>query len=746
MYVMKITRLFYLVVFTFSISSVNAQDFFTSINERSIKTESKDRIVKPEKYLTYQLNVNNIKNYFNSVRVLNDSDSKNQASISVLPMPDGKKAKFRIWKSSVMEPELAAKFPELVTFTGQGVDDPYATVKLDFTELGFHAQIKSVVTGDLYIDPYSQNDINNYVVYKKSDFVSKSNRICEVKDEFESQIKSEQKTVSPSVGTQIRIFRLAVACTGEYAIAATGLPSPTVAQTLSAIVTTINRVNGVYEQELAVRLVLIANEASLVFTNPSTDPFTGNNDAGILISESQTNINSLIGSANYDIGHTFSTGGGGLAGLGVICTNSQKASGITGSPFPFGDPYDIDYVAHEIGHQFGGPHTFNATTDNCGGGNRSSANAVEPGSGVTIMAYAGICGGINDLANNSIATFHTRSFQTITALVQTKTCQVTTNVSNTAPVVNAGSDYTIPVNTPFKLTGSATDAENTGLTYSWEQNDTGPAGNWNAPTGNAPLFRSYLPSTVPFRYFPKIQDVLSNTVTIGEFWPNYARSLEFRLTVRDNNAGCGGVANDDAAITVSGTSGPFRVTAPASPVSWNGNSSQTITWNVANTTAAPVSCANVSILLSTDGGLTYPITIVASTPNDGSEVITVPNVNTSTARIMVASVGNVFYHINPSNFTINQVLAVNETAQDNDAFVVYPNPSKGILNVKFTKQNDIHDITVYDLSGKLVFKKEKNTINNDKIATYNLDSLIKGEYLINIKSKTIDKTVKWIKE
>ncbi len=228
-----------------------------------------------------------------------------------------------------------------------------------------------------------------------------------------------------------------------------------------------------YEQEVASRLILVDNETSIIFTDPATDPFNGNNSAGTLINESQTQITTLIGTANFDIGHTFSTGGGGLAGLGVICNNSQKARGITGSPNPVGDPYDIDYVAHEVGHQFGGPHTFNATTVNCGGSNRSAANAVEPGSGITIMAYAGICGTVNNLANNSIPIFHTRSFESITTKVQSTACQVTTPSSNTAPVVNAGSDYTIPKGTPFKLTGSATDAENDPLTFCWEQNDSG---------------------------------------------------------------------------------------------------------------------------------------------------------------------------------------------------------------------------------------------------------------------------------
>jgi hypothetical protein len=338
-----------------------------------------------------------------------------------------------------------------------------------------------VVTGDIYIDPYAKNNTSDYIIYKKGDLIDKTPRICETKDEdLSAEKKSAQKTVTPGVGTQIRIFRLAIACTGEYAKAATGLATPTVAQTLSAIVTTVNRVNGVYEQEVASRLILVDNEASIVFTDPNADPFNGNNSANTLIGESQTQIDNIIGTANYDIGHTFSTGGGGLAGLGVICSNSQKARGITGSPNPVGDPYDIDYVAHEVGHQFGGPHTFNAITGNCSG-NRSAANAVEPGSGITIMAYAGICLTVNNLANNSIPIFHTKSFQSITTKVQSTSCQVTTPVFNNIPVVNAGSDYTIPKGTPFKLTGSATDADNDPLTFCWEQNDAG--GSLYAETG-----------------------------------------------------------------------------------------------------------------------------------------------------------------------------------------------------------------------------------------------------------------------
>ncbi|PIF45926.1 putative secreted protein (Por secretion system target) [Chryseobacterium sp. 52] len=742
---MRIKQLLYLGIFILSISLGKAQDFFTTISERSIKADPKSRTVQPEKFQTYSLDINGMKAYFNSVPELRDGEPKDKAPVIILPMPDGTKAKFKIWKSSVMAPELAQKFPQLVTFTGQGIDDQYATIKLDFTELGFHAQIKSVITGDLYIDPYAKNNISNYIIYKKSDLIDKNPRICGTKDEdIAPEKKNLQKSVTQSVGTQIRTFRLAVACTGEYAKAATGLTSPTVAQTLSAIVTSVNRVNGVYEQEVAVRLILIATEANIIFTDPNTDPFNGNDDADTLINESQTQINLLIGAANYDVGHTFSTGGGGLAGSG-ICDANNKASGITGSSNPVGDPYDIDFVAHEVGHQFAGPHTFNATTGSCAG-NREAANAVEPGSGITIMAYAGICGTTNNLAPNSIPTFHTNSFQSITTEVQSLSCQVTTPVANTAPVVNAGNNYTIPKGTPFKLTGSATDAQNNALTYSWEQNDAGPEGNWNAPTGNAAIFRSFVPVTVPYRYFPKLTDVINNVTTKGEILPSYGRTMEFRLTVRDNNAGCAGVANDDAMITVNGNSGPFMVTAPITAVSWTGNSSQTITWNVANTTAAPVSCANVSIFLSTDGGLTYPTTIVASTANDGSETIIVPNMSTTQARIMVAGQGNVFYNINPVNFTINKTLGTSETAGNKDVFVVYPNPSKGLLNIKFTNSNENYDIMIYDVSGRLAFSKLNNTLDSDKVSTFNLSHLMTGDYLIKITTKNMEKTVKWVKE
>jgi hypothetical protein len=426
-----------------------------------------------------------------------------------------------------------------------------------------------------------------------------------------------------------------------------------VAQALAAIVTSINRVDGVFEKELAISLNIVANNNLVVFTNPNTDPFTANDDGSALLDESQSVITQNIGTANFDIGHTFSTGAGGIAQLESACGFS-KARGVTGSSSPVGDPYDIDYVAHEMGHQVGANHTFNAVTSSCSG-NRSENTAVEPGSGVTIMSYAGLCSS-NDLASNSLPFFHAISMDEINTFTTSgngASCASITATGNTAPVVNAGNDFVIPVSTSFLLTGAATDANGDVLTYSWEQMDTGPAGSWNTPSGNAPLFRSFAPQISSTRHFPRLTDQVRNTSTIGERLPTYSRDLNFRLTARDNRAGGGGVCFDEAVVTADENSGPFVVNFPSAPgISWEAGTLHTVSWDVANTNIAPVNCANVSIQLSLDSGYTFPVTILASTPNDGSEQITIPANITTRARIRVMAVGNIFYDISNNNFEI----------------------------------------------------------------------------------------------
>ena len=638
-------------------SAFAQESFFNEASESSIVLAGNKRVIVPERYRTISLNTRGIDAFLKRLPSAEQISNYKDAPVITIPMPDGSNARFYVWETPMMETALAAAFPEFKTYTGQGIDDPAATIKIDWSPYGFHAMVLTV-NGSVFIDPYAQNNITSYISYYKKDF-KKTYRFFELPPirkttGVDIPVSPGGSTLAAQcIGTQLRKYRLAVACTGEYAQKVTGSTSPSISSVQAAINTTINRVNGVYEKELDIQLNIIANNNKVIFTNPATDPFTGNDDATILIDESQRVIDSAIGNANYDAGHTFSTGAGGVSLLGVVCKTGLKAGSITGSPQPFGDPYDIDYVAHEIGHAFGADHTFNSKNEACAG-NGSTITNMEPGSGSTIMAYAGICFPEN-LQPNSDAYFHTISLEEIATYTINGAgngCAVKTNSGNSAPVVNAGSDYVIPKSTPFILTGNATDPNGDPLTYNWEQVDVGgPFGEWNNPAGNAPLFRSFIPTNTPTRFFPRLSNVIANDTTIGELMPSYQRTMHFRLTARDNKA-IGGICSDEMAVTVSSTTGPFRVTFPNNTATFTGGDFQIITWNKAGTDGAPVNCSNVAIELSTDGGVSFPVVLLASTPNDGAEEISIPNNITTKGRIRIRAIGNVFYDISNNNFSI----------------------------------------------------------------------------------------------
>jgi hypothetical protein len=751
----------------FAFKAQSNQALWKEINENQISVSGKREIV-PEKYKTFRLDVNAIKTLMESAPLDKNVPVEYSSVVINLPMPDGSFQNFKLSESPVMDDALQASFPNIRTYNIRGIDDKYASGKLDLTEYGFHGMIRTA-NGDVYIDPFCRLNTIDYISYYTSDFVKPLHErgICEgvLANELDNGDNTNLRTAQTTAicaGANLKTYRLAIGCTGEYARAAcgTGTNTPTTAQILAKVVITVNRVDGVYETEAAVKLVLVATTTLVLYGVPGTGYTTAeNNNAGTLISKSQSLITSNIGTANFDIGHTFSTGGGGLAGLGVVCSSSQKARGITGSPSPVGDAYDIDYVAHEVGHQFNCNHTFNGSTGSCAG-NGSSANAVEPGSGVTIMAYAGICTG-QDIASNSIAYFHGVSYDALTNFINTgggNGCDVSTTTGNGAPSVNAGPSYVVPKGTPFQLTGSATDPNGDVLTYQWEEMDPGAGfASWNS--NKKPYFRSYVPTTSPTRLFPRLANIIAGTYTNtpGEVLPGAAgttfttnTTLNFRLTARDNKMGGGGICSAATSVTVSSAAGPFAVTSQsATGISYPSGSTQTINWSVNGTNAAPINVTNVNIYISTDNGTTFTLS-VANTPNDGIENIVLPNLTATkvTCRVKVESIGNVFFDINKKMFTITaMVTGLNQYANTFNV-QLYPNPFSGSVKVDINAAGLLDEtktvLNVYDILGNLVRSENlKLTENFSKV--YDFSSLANGSYIVVVtdgKQKSVARLIK----
>lgn len=670
----------------FSVVASAQQEYWSSRTDAVGITTDKAvaRLSFPKQFKLFNLNIEPLRQQLFSI--VGENARANSTIIS-LPNADGVMEQFEVFEASNFEPALQARFPEIRAYSGRGITDKGSMLKLSISPQGIQTMVfRANGNPNEFIEPYSQ-DHTVYAVFRSQRNKGQINWVCSTQDEELANGLNKRvysSNVIESNAGQLKTMRLAQSCNGEYANYFGATSPAQVGLVLAAFNATLTRCNGTFEKDLGVHLNLIPETVNVIFYDPATDPYTTlpnwNTQLQITLNTTLTGPGTPLAQNNaaYDIGHMFgASGGGGNAGcIGCVCvdgvasgTGATKGRGIT-SPadgIPQGDNFDIDYVAHEMGHQMGANHTFSFQSEGTG------VNK-EPGSGVTIMGYAGIVAGLN-LDDHSIDVWHQASIQQIQNNLATKTCPVTTSLSgiNATPVVAPLTNYTIPISTPFALTGSASDADpGDVLTYCWEQDDdmAGQSGSNSTARENKPVgpnWITYPPTTSPTRLMPRLSTILTGSNLTGpnpggsagifvEALSNVNRTLNFRLTVRDNrpyNGTAVGQTNyQDMVVTVSNSGGPFLITSQNTPVTYDAGTTQTVTWSVNNTTAAPFNCANVKISFSTDGGVTFPIVLAASTPNDGSEALAMPNTLTTQGRIKVEAIGNIFFDINNANITL----------------------------------------------------------------------------------------------
>jgi hypothetical protein len=638
----------------------NAQeaDYWTPVEESSIGRNVFANRFKPSSFKLFKLKETDL--VLNLGKVPSEVTVPAHRSNSILKVPTGtgEIERFRLVEAPVLHPDLARRYPNIKSYAGKGVENPASTIRVDISPEGMHAIILSPDRPTIYIDPVDRTD-KYYVVFTRTDANDREPFQC-MTDSAVSGALADGSMLRNADDGRLRTYRLALAATGEYSAFFLNGTETTVAErkakVLAAQNTAITRTNAIYERDFGIRLQLVANNDLIIYLSASTDPWSTEFN-----STTQVTIDNVIGSGYYDIGHLVhrSTNNGNAGCIACVCKAGAKGSGYTSHKTPQGDPFVVDYLSHEIAHQFGANHTFSHV-------NEGTPWQVEPGSGSTIMGYAGITGTTTDVQMNSDDYFHARSIEQVTNFIKSATaggsCPVITITENNFPLSNAGADFVIPKSTPFVLTGSGSDADVSDLlTYTWEQTDmkTGTSPTTPSATATAgPVFRSLKPAVSASRMFPVLSSVLDGTN--GNKWevlPSVQRTLNFRFTVRDNHTGGGNNKSDDVVVSVAGTAGPFAVSSPNTNISWSSGSQQAITWTVNGTNLSPVNCSTVSIHLSTDGGLTFPIILSEATPNDGEETVTLPGIASSRCRIRVVSVGNIFFDISNADFTIGAAVA-----------------------------------------------------------------------------------------
>ncbi|MCB0629891.1 MAG: M12 family metallo-peptidase [Saprospiraceae bacterium] len=689
----------------------------------------------------------------------------------VFPLPGDQTESFRVYRAPVMMPRLAAKYPNIQSFRLIGTERSNSYGRLAYGVNGLSVVLKTR-SGEVFMDVLEQGQDELYRVYFGRDAQIEDVSAAKMlacgyhPDEAQQEdlITDEWEAEHPvfngrggSASEQMRMYTMALACTGEYAVKHGG----TVESVLSSYNEALSQLNQIYENEVSMQFVLIEGAERLIWTDPDTDPFANADEGIALLSQIGTAItdDAKMTLGSFDVGHVFTgncTDVGGVASLGKAC-NVGREQGVTCHSSSNVPLMVRRIMAHEVGHQFSANHSFT----NCQGnqGAVSSGKAIEPGSGSTIMSYAGLCGTQNVSSDND-AYFHVQSLEEIISYTRGGVgagCASRIEVSNTFPEVYI--DYpqgmSIPIGTPFQLEGRASDAEDDEtLTYCWEEFDLGPLSSIGNPEGNTPIFRSFPPTTSPVRIFPNIASIVSGTFDRNEVLPEYTRDLNFRLTVRDNHEGGGAVSWKEIDFQATDKAGPFKVVSPGTDKpTWEAGTYREVSWDVANTDRAPVSCHWVNILLSVDGGFTYPYVLATGLPNNGSAMVPVPNVSTNVARVKVEANDHVFFNISSQNFPIKSATEPRFTVQalqSKDEVCLPDEVTFGLQTSAFLNYAESIQFDVVDglpEGGNFSFSPEQVAPGNATNLTIQLQDMNNsGRYPVTVRAyapgkDTIDQTI-----